>query len=228
MYGQIPAGSLLDRLTHVSDPRSCQGRSYPLGGLLGMLVLGALNGEKSLRGMCMWGCKHWRKIKGPLGFWGNPRPPVYSTVWYVVRDMEPRAVETAFQDWSASWSAEEPQAVSVDAKALRGSRRTQSVEPALEVVAAVGQKLQVVLGQQEVTEGDDVDAALRLLRAMPLEGKLVIADAGLLCRSFIKTVLDEGGDYLGLVKDNQPALKEALEEWIEPDLFSPGPGASSR
>ena len=92
----------------------------------------------------------------------------------------------------------------------------------------MGQDLQVVLGQQEVGEGGQVEAAVRLLRSIPLEGKLVIADAGLLCRPFVKTVLEGDGDYLGLVKDNQPAMKEALEEWIKDDLFPPGAEASCR
>lgn len=59
MYGDIPSGSLLDHLGRIHDVRSRQGRRLPLGGVLGMLVLGALNGETSLRGMWMWGCKHW-------------------------------------------------------------------------------------------------------------------------------------------------------------------------
>lgn len=228
MYGQMASGSLLWHLWRVPDPRSRRGRRYPLGGLLGMLLLAALNGEKSLRGMWLWGCQHWRRISTSLGFWGNPRPPVYTALWYVLREVEPEAVEAAFQDWLASWPAEQPQRVSIDGKVLRGSRRTQTDEAALEVVAAVGQELQVALGQREVVGGNPIDAALALLRAMPLEGKLVVADAGLLCRSVAKTVVAEGGDYLGLVKDNQPALKQALEEWMTPDLFPPEPRTPGR
>jgi hypothetical protein len=63
MYGDIPSESLLDHLSRIPDVRSRRGRQLPLGSLLGMLILGALNGERSLRGMWMWGCKHWLQIK---------------------------------------------------------------------------------------------------------------------------------------------------------------------
>jgi hypothetical protein len=43
--------SLLGRLQTLPDPRHRQGRRYPLAALLGLLVLGALHGETSLRGI---------------------------------------------------------------------------------------------------------------------------------------------------------------------------------
>jgi hypothetical protein len=178
--------------------------------------------------MWIWGCNHWREVKLPLGFVGNRKAPSYGELWTILNALETGLIETAFREWVASWHGKVPQALSVDGKTLRGSVRKDSAQPALEVVAAVGQELQVVLGQQEVGEGAQVEAALRLLRGIPLEGKLVIADAGLLCRPFVKTVLEGKGDYLGLVKDNQPEVKEALEYWIADDLFPPGTEASGR
>jgi hypothetical protein len=228
MYADIPVGSLLDHLSRIPDPRDRQGRTLPLAGLLGMLLLGALNGETSLRGMWMWGCKRWRQIKLPLGFIGNRNPPVYSEVWTVASALETGLLEGAYGAWVGSWSDKAPQALSVDGKTLRGSGRTRTSEPARQVVAAVGQELREVLGQCEAVGGDQVEASLRVLRAIPLEGKLVIADAGLLCRPFVKTVLEGGGDYLGLVKENQPELKQALDEWIAEDFSPPGARASGR
>jgi hypothetical protein len=206
-----------------------------------MLILGALHGEKSLRGMwrCaeahgMWGCKHWDSIRRPLGFVGNPRPPVYATVWYVVSALDSDALDAALQEWASSWSGERVRSVSVDGKRLRGSRRRDPEQPALEVLTAAGQELKVVLGQRGVADGDQVAATVELLKTMPLKGKLVTAhglpaslDAGLLCRPVVDTILAGGGDYLGVVKDNQPHLKEAVDDWIEPDVFPLGPGTSA-
>ena len=59
----VPAPqSLLGILATLPDPRRRQGRMYPLASILGLLVLAALNGERSLRGMWMWGCTHWPQI----------------------------------------------------------------------------------------------------------------------------------------------------------------------
>jgi len=81
MAESIPHRSLSGELARRADPRSRRGRRYPLDGLLAMLILGALHGEKSLRGMWMWGCKHWESIRRNLGLVGNPHPSVYATVW---------------------------------------------------------------------------------------------------------------------------------------------------
>jgi len=47
----------------------------------------------------------------------------------------------------------------------------------------------------------------------------VTADAGLLDRAFVDSVLEGGGDYLGLLKENQAEVKQALDTWMEADLF---------
>ena len=38
------------------NPRRREGKRYNLPGLVGMLLLAAVNGEESLRGMWLWGC----------------------------------------------------------------------------------------------------------------------------------------------------------------------------
>ena len=50
--------NLLAKLQEVPDVRRRQGRLYPLASVLGMLILAALNGESSLRGMLGWGERH--------------------------------------------------------------------------------------------------------------------------------------------------------------------------
>lgn len=221
MEESIPRKSVLERLSEIPDPRSRRGRSYPLQGLLGMLILAALHGERSLRGMWMWGCKHWQEIRGPLGFIGNPDPPAYSTVWYVLSALQGEEWG-ALQEWMVDWGAAGNEAISVDGKVQEGSRRLSPPEAALEVVTAVGQELQGVLGQQAVSTGGQVAATIALLRKLPVHDKVVVADAGLLCRSVVDTILEGQGDYLGLVKGNQAEVKEALDTWIEPDISPQG------
>ena len=227
MEGEGMGRNLLDRLGAVPDRRSRQGRMYPLKGLLAILLLASLQGESSLRGMWMWGKVRWQRLRWTLGFEANPRPPTYGTVWYVLARLDREELEKQFREWAAECAGEGTETVSLDGKTLRGSRRRGEEQSALEVVTAVGQELRQVLGQEAVSGGDVVSAAVRLLRGIPMKGKLVTADAGLLCRPFVEAVLEEGGDYLGLVKDNQPKLKTALEDWVEPHVSPPGEMASS-
>ena len=227
MVAEASGEGLLSKLGRLADPRGNRGRRYPLDGLLAMLILGALNGEKSLRGMWIWGCKHWQSLRRPLGLVGNPRPPAYATLWYVLSALPSDALNEALQEWTLSWSGEQVRSVSVDGKVLRGSRRKSPAQSAAEVIAAAGQEVGVVLAQREVCEGDAITAAIELLKGMPLQGMVVTADAGLLCRQVVDTILEGGGDYLGVVKENRPEVKKAVDDWVEPEVFPPGPGAST-
>ena len=169
-----------------------------------------------MRGMWMRGVKEWAMISRPLGFIGNARPPSYGADWYLVSRVDAAAVEEAESKWARQKADDE--AISIDGKFLRGSKRTEPAKPALEVITAVAQKSKIILGQQTVGAGGETAAVLAILQGIPLGGKLVTADAGLLDRTFVDKVLAGGGDYLGLIKDNQTEVKQALDNWQEAEL----------
>ena len=58
--------SLLEVLGSVPDPRGRQGRRYPIGSLLAVLILAAMNGEFSLRGMWLWARAHAELLTAQL------------------------------------------------------------------------------------------------------------------------------------------------------------------
>lgn len=225
MEGRIPKDSLLGRLKQVTDPRRRQGKVYPLWSLLGMLILAALNGESSLRGMWLWSCNHWMLISRPLGFTGQRHPPSYGTVWNVVNRLDVTQVEAVVRAWGQVGQLGQAKVLSVDGKLLRGSRRTEPGQAALEVVTIVAQQLKQVVGQQPVDQAGYVRATLQLLQSVPLEGKLVTMDAGLLHRSVVKTIVASGGDYLGSLKGNEPEVKQVVETWLQANLSPSGPSA---
>jgi hypothetical protein len=228
MSESVPVKSVWEHLQEMPDPRSRRGRSYPMAGLLGLVILGALHGECSLRGMWMWGCKHWQQIARPLGLLiGREHPPAYNTLRYLLRALHTQHL-ASLEAWMQAQPGGEAEAISVDGKHLEGSRRLQPPRPALEVVTAVGQEMKLVLGQEEVAAGGEVAAAVALLKRLPLRGRVVVADAGLLCRPVVDAILEGEGDYLGVVKANQPQLYEALETWGEPQISPPGTGTTRR
>jgi hypothetical protein len=211
-------GSLLALLGSLPDRRRRQGMEYPLAAVLGMLVLAAINGENSLRGMCLWARARWGQIWTDLGFL-SPKMPGLSTVWTIVAGLDTRQLEVLLAAWIEMRQGQDNRRVSIDGKTLRGSRRHHA--EALHVVEAVGQELKLVLGECRSAQGADLAAALALLQGLPLEGRVVTADAGLLQREVVQTVLGRGGDYLGVVKENQPELKAAVDEWVREDVSPP-------
>ncbi len=162
--------TLLEVLKRIEDPRSRRGRRYPLWGILAVLILAAMHGETSLRGMWCWGKLRSEALVRRLGLKGYP---ALGTMWYSLQRLKTGALERRLR----SWLPEEEVWV-MDGKRLRWSKRVG--EGALAVLTLVGERLGQVLAQRQVEGGDELAAALALLEEMPLEGKVVSADAGIL------------------------------------------------
>jgi hypothetical protein len=91
------------------------------------------------------------------------------------------------------WLGQE-EAYAIDGKYLRGSKREG--KEALQVVTLAGQRLGQVVRQQVVAQGDELQAALRMLDSVDLQGKIVSADAGLLQAPLVQRVVEKGGPTL--------------------------------
>lgn len=176
-------------LKGIPDPRRRQGRIYPLEAVLTMLILAAVNGQKSLRGMWKWAQEHWQQIRSGVGMEWLPHPPEYGTLWRILALLPRTALETALRQWAEE---EGGSIISIDGKTLRGSKRDAGLA-ALQVVVAAAQGVRLVLSREGVEEGEVTQAALRLLQGMSLEGKVVTLDAGLNQREIAREVVEKGG-----------------------------------
>ncbi|MGC8839171.1 MAG: transposase family protein, partial [Anaerolineae bacterium] len=99
MEARIHPRSVLGRIMAlVPDPRGRRGRRFPLVGILAMLLLGALEGEGSLRGMWLRGRKYWAVLVRELADLGLPiEPPALGTVWSLMQRIDAVALEEALR-----------------------------------------------------------------------------------------------------------------------------------
>lgn len=65
-------------------------------------------------------------------------------------------------------------------------------------------------------KGEELAAAKEVLRQVPLEGRVVVADALLTQREVCEQIVAGGGEYLLPVKENQPTLYRDLEAAFSP------------
>ncbi len=76
-----------------------------------------------------------------------------------------------------------------------------------------------VLAQVEVDRKEnEIPAAARLLKTLDLRGKIITGDALLAQRDLSLQIVEAGGEYIWIIKDNQPETSEALVR-----LFAPEP-----
>jgi len=206
------ATGILSYLEDVPDPRREQGLRYPLRGVLAMLLLAAVNGETSLRGMWLWGCEHWTRIKEQIGI-ERESAPQYGTLWELLSRLAIEDLGASLMQW-AEQNEIEMEIVDVDGKVLRGSKRRNG-KAARQMIVAAAQGVGVVLKQQGVEEEDAIEAAWKLLQGMDLEEKVVTLDAGLNQKKVVNEVLEQGGATLGTVKGNHGKLYAALQATLQ-------------
>jgi len=183
--------SLLDVLAAIPDPRGRRGRRYPIQSLLAALILAALNGQGSLRGMWLWARAHSDRLTRYLPFHRN-RIPALETFRTLLCRLDLSVLLETFNVWLTAANADR---ISLDEKALRGSKR--DCEAPLMVVAAFSHKLGLVLGQVVAEGQDKPQAAIMLLERMPIEGKLLTLDAGFLTEPVVRKVVEKGGRTSG-------------------------------
>jgi hypothetical protein len=209
--------SLYTAFTRVADGRRRRGQLYPLPALLTMTVAAMLCGGKTLAAIAQWG-RDYNPWLGLLGFRkrspdGGYRSPCIGELSTVFAALDVAAFERALTAWLQAGGTGD--VVAIDGKRLCGSRR--GAVPGVHLLSAYDGS---VLAQVAVGDTNEAKAALALLKLIPLDGVVVTGDAAFTHRDFCQAVLDGGGDYFLPVKDNQPALKEAIETGFR-RAFSP-------
>lgn len=216
---------LLSVLAEVPDVRGRHGRRHPLAAILGLAVAATLCGARSYSAIADWGRTAGADLAGALGF-TRQTTPCAATFYLVFRRLDWTELEAALGRWTdAVLRAIPPDAggvegIALDGKTLRGSR-TQGA-PAVHLLSAVSHRLGLTLGQQAVDDKtNEIPLTPVLLRGLLLEGRVVTMDALLTQRQIAPTVLDGGGDYVMVAKENQPRLQQEIATVFD----SPPPAA---
>lgn len=206
----MPARSLYEELATLPDPRGLQGVIHPLPAVLGLVALALLMGRTSLQGIARFGRQHGAPLAHALGF-RRGRTPAASTLSRTLRRFDPGHLEGALARWIDGRVGPLARAhVALDGKTLRGSRDGEV--PGAHVVAAYAPAAHAVLAQVRVdAKTNEHKVALELLGILPVAGSVFTGDAMLCQREVVAAVIDGGGDYVLVAKNNQPGLVIDIE-----------------
>ena len=200
----MAAISLFEALSDVPDPRSRHGRRHPLKSVLGLVVVGLLQGYHTLEAISQFGREYGVPLAHALGF-RRGKTPAKSTLSILLRAIDAQALELALSRWIRSRIPEDVKVLSLDGKTLRGSRDGEI--PGQHLVSAYALCSEAVVAQLRVdAKTNEHKAALELLGVLPLHGQVIVADAMFCQRDLCGAVTEKGGDYVLAVKDNQAAL----------------------
>jgi hypothetical protein len=202
----MPASlSLLEELAGLPDPRNRRGIRHPLPAILGLTVVAMLTGCKSFTAIAQFGRDKGAPLAFALGF-RRGKTPTKSRLSTLFRRLDVAAFEAALSRWiTARLDTPDGLHVCIDGKTLRGSKDGDA--PGHHLVAAYAPSVQAVLAQLRVdAKTNEHKAALQLLGILPVKGCVFTGDAAFCQRDFCAKVIDGGGDYVLIAKDNQPGL----------------------
>ena len=101
-------------------------------------------------------------------------------------------------------------ALAVDGKTLRGSRKQGA--PGGHLLSALSHHLGLTLAQQAVDDKtNEITQVETVLGQLVLKERVVTMEALLTQRHVAQTIVDQGGDYVMIVKENQPQLRADIE-----------------
>jgi hypothetical protein len=205
----------------IAEFRRKQALAYPVAGLICLIVMATAQGvvrgptdlesyadtlsQAQLRALRFRACPHTGEIR-------CPKKTVFTTLLHSV---DPDLLERVLLIWQnqilGPW---QDQIVIVDGKKVRHA--------GVEIVNAVDSQGRFLGSTVTDCKSNEIPAAGQLLAGLDLAGKIVLSDALHTNDERARKILFEGGgDYLMVVKGNQPTLQETLENLFVKQGFSP-------
>ena len=232
----VSPGDLLAALASVPDPRRRQGTRFPLASLLALAVTAILANHLSVLAIAEWGARQGRELLESLGLAGGIAPH-QTTLSRLFRRLHPEALSAAltayFSGPAAGLPAPPPpprgrEGVAIDGKAHRGRIPFDSAAGTVHALSAFLHDSGIVLAQEPIGEvapaapaaetavpQDKAEAersvAPTLIARLDWRGRVFTGDALYTQRSICEQVVAAGGDYLLIVKENQPRLCSDLQ-----------------
>lgn len=202
--------SLYEAFQKLSDGRKRRGRRYELALILTLSVLAKLAGEDEPEGMADWVKQRGDKLRKDLGISRESLPHAVTyrrVLGYAVNIEE---FERVMGQFFAECGGPAKQ-LAMDGKSMRGTIPSGQAR-GVYLLAVYDPDNGVVLNQVNIEQKtNEIGAAPAVLNALDLPGKIVTGDALFTQRELSKQIVEAGGHYLWLVKDNQPTLRADIE-----------------
>ena len=199
-------GVLREQLGKITDERLSRGKVFPLDGVLSLVVLGLMCGQRSLSAIHRFGECH-EQLLSQLELRRSPSVQTLSRLLRMVSVWEVREALMEFVRHVIRCRGQEVGVVSMDGKTVRGVRENGEQ---LKLLHLFSQQGSVALDQVEIAHHhEEPRAAERWIRLVSsrLEGlKVLSGDALYANTNLAEAIVAEGKDYVIKLKKTNPSF----------------------
>jgi len=202
---------LLEQLRELPDPRrQCRNLKHRLDEVVMMAFCAVLAGANDCVEIATWASRHRDFLATFLDLVHGV--PSHDTFGRVLAVLPPTTVQAILLPWLQKRRGLPGELIHLDGKTLRSTRHRWAGLGALHLVSAWASATGLTLGQVAVdSKSNEITAIPQLLELLDLRDKIVTIDA-IGCQKEIATaVVEQGGDYVLAVKDNQPTLHAEIQ-----------------
>jgi predicted transposase YbfD/YdcC len=204
---------LIGHFAKIEDPRIERKKLHCLTDIMVLCVCAVSSGAEGWQGIVDFGREKldWLRRFVPL----KNGIPSHDCLAYVFARISPADFRSCFMAWVEDVREKtDGEVIAIDGKASRGSGRRQGKSP-LHLVSAWACANRLVLGQEATAEqSNEITAIPKLLELLDLKGCIVTIDAMGCQTAIAKQIVGQSGDYVLGLKENQPLLHEAVEDYF--------------
>jgi len=207
-----PKITIADHFADLEDPRVERTRRHQLIDIITISICAVICGADTWVDIESYGRSKYEWLKKILELPNGI--PSHDTIARVFSRLKPEQFQKCFLSWIQSISCFNPgEVIAIDGKTLRHSYDRGGAKKAIHMVSAWATSQRLVLGQVKVDKkSNEITAIPALLKVLELNGSIVTIDAMGCQRSIVKSIVEQGGDYVITLKNNQPSLYARVEE----------------
>ena len=210
---------ILSEIPDLSVSYKAKGKRHPLPAILALACVATMCGYKGYRAFAEWGRNYGKELMKSLGF-THEKGPCAATFSNIFRLLNVDLLEEKLGGWAESvlralratalGTANGSDSLSLDGKTAKGSKKQGCCVS--HFLSAVAHGVGLTLGQCGVdSKTNEIGVVHEILKNLVLEGRVVTMDALLTQRHVAEDILDGGGDYVMIVKENQENLLDDVK-----------------